>query len=55
MPDKRKFAVLGTGFWSLYQIPDWFEVGGVYLLSFWNCTHSRSLNVSERFGNPRFE
>jgi hypothetical protein len=23
-----KFVVMGTGFWSHYQIPAWFEVGG---------------------------
>jgi hypothetical protein len=28
---RLRFAVLGTGFWSHYQIPAWFEVGGVEL------------------------
>lgn len=53
MPDKLKFAVLGTGFWSLYQIPAWFEVGGVELVACWNRTHARALTVAERFGIPR--
>jgi hypothetical protein len=27
-----KFAVMGAGFWSLYQIPAWFEVGGAMMI-----------------------
>lgn len=50
---KLKFAVLGTGFWSLYQIPAWFEVGGVELVACWNRTHTRALGVAERFAIPR--
>ena len=53
MSDKLKFAVLGTGFWSHYQIPAWYEVGGVELVACWNRTHSRALSVAERFGISR--
>ena len=53
MSDKLKFAVLGTGFWSLYQIPAWFEVGGVELVACWNRTHARAQKVAERFGIPK--
>ncbi|MEA3334354.1 MAG: Gfo/Idh/MocA family oxidoreductase [Chloroflexota bacterium] len=53
MSDKLRFAVLGTGFWSHYQIPAWFEVGGVELVAVWNRTHSRALAVAEKFGVPQ--
>jgi predicted dehydrogenase len=48
-----RFAVLGTGFWSLYQIPAWFEVGGVELVAVYNRTVSKAERVAERFGVPR--
>jgi len=50
---KLKFAVLGTGFWSLYQIPAWFEVGGVELVAVYNRTVSKAEKVAERFGVPK--
>lgn len=52
MPELR-FAVLGTGFWSLYQIPAWFEVGGVRPVAAYNRTVSRAEQVAKRFGIPR--
>ncbi len=48
-----KGAILGTGFWSLYQIPAWFEVGGVDLVACWNRTTARAEAVAQRFGIPR--
>ena len=48
-----KFAVLGTGFWSSYQIPAWFEVGGVELVAVYNRTVSKAEQVAARFGVPR--
>ena len=48
-----KFAVLGTGFWSLYQIPAWYEVGGVELVAVYNRTVSKAEKVAERFNVPR--
>jgi predicted dehydrogenase len=50
---KLRFAVLGTGFWSLYQIPAWFEVGGVELVAVYNRTVSKAERVAERFGVPK--
>jgi predicted dehydrogenase len=47
---KLKFAVLGTGFWSLYQIPAWFEVGGVELVAVYNRTVSKAEKVAQKFG-----
>lgn len=52
MPD-LKFAVFGTGFWSLYQIPGWLEVGGVQPVAAYNRTLSRAQEVAGRFGIPR--
>ena len=52
MPD-LKCAVFGTGFWSLYQIPAWQEVGGVQIVAAYNRTVSRAENVARRFGIPR--
>jgi predicted dehydrogenase len=46
-------AVFGTGFWSLYQIPAWHEVGGVDIVACYNRTVSRAEKVAERFGIPR--
>jgi predicted dehydrogenase len=49
---KLRFAVLGTGFWSHYQIPAWFEVGGVELVAVYNRTVSKAQKVAEKFGAP---
>lgn len=46
-------AILGTGFWSLYQIPAWHEVGGVDIVACWNRTKSRAEGVAQRFGIPK--
>ena len=44
-----KFAVFGTGFWSHYQIPAWFEVGGVELVALYNRTVAKAERVAEKF------
>jgi predicted dehydrogenase len=48
-----KFAVLGTGFWAGFQVPAWFEVGGVNLVAAYNRTRARAEAFAERFGVPR--
>ena len=48
-----KFAVLGTGFWSWFQIPAWFEVGGVELVAAYNRTLSKAEKIAARFNIPR--
>ena len=53
MKAKLKFAVLGTGFWSHFQIPAWHEVGGVELVALYNRTVSKAEAVAEKFGVPR--
>ncbi len=45
-------AIFGTGFWSLYQIPAWHEVGGVDIVACYNRTVSRAESVAQRFGIP---
>jgi predicted dehydrogenase len=47
-----KFAVLGTGFWSLYQIPAWYEVGGARPIAAYNRTVSKAERVARQFGIP---
>jgi predicted dehydrogenase len=37
-----RFAVFGTGFWANFQIPAWFEVGGVELVALYNRTRSKA-------------
>ena len=51
MADLR-FAVFGTGFWSRYQIPAWFEVGGVDLVALYNRTVSKAEAAAELYGVP---
>ena len=51
MADLR-FAVLGTGFWSFFQIPAWLEVGGVRPVAAYNRTVSKAEQVARRFGIP---
>ena len=46
-------AVFGTGFWSLYQIPAWHEVGGVDIVACYNRTIVRAEGVAQRFGIPK--
>ena len=48
-----KFAVLGTGFWSNYQIPAWFEVGGIELAAVYNRTVAKAEKVAAKFNVPR--
>ncbi len=49
-----KFAVLGTGFWSTYQIPAWAEAGGAELVAVYNRTGSKAKATAKKFGVPRF-
>ena len=48
-----KFAIFGTGFWSLYQIPAWLEVGGAVPVAAYNRTRAKAEQVASRFGIPR--
>ena len=47
--EKLKFAVLGTGFWSKYQIAGWKELEGVELVAVYNRTVSKAEKIAEEF------
>jgi D-apiose dehydrogenase len=48
--ENLRFAVLGTGFWAHYQIPAWFEIGGVEIGALYNRTVSKAVITAEKFG-----
>lgn len=48
-----RFAVIGTGFWSNYQIPAWKELGGVELVAVCNRTREKAEDVAAKFGIPK--
>jgi D-apiose dehydrogenase len=52
MSDLR-FAVIGTGFWANYQIPAWFEVGGVQLVALYNRTVAKAEALAQKYDVPR--
>jgi len=51
MPNIR-IAIFGTGFWSNFQIPAWFEVGGVEIVAAYNRTLSKAEAVASKFNIP---
>lgn len=53
MAHRLKFAVLGCGFWSHFQIPAWHELEGVELVAVYNRTRSKAEEVAKKFGVPR--
>ncbi len=48
-----RFAVIGTGFWSNYQIPAWRELDGIELVAVCNRTRSKAEEVAARFEIPK--
>jgi predicted dehydrogenase len=51
--DKLKFAVLGCGFWSKFQIGAWSEVEDAELVAVYNRTLSKAQKIAEYFKVPR--
>jgi len=51
--DKLKFAVLGCGFWSKFQIGAWSEIDGAELVAVYNRTRSKAEKIAEYFKVPR--
>lgn len=49
---KLKFAVLGCGFWSKFQIGAWTEIEGVELVAVYNRTLSKAEKIAEYFKIP---
>jgi len=50
---KLKFAVLGCGFWSKFQIGAWSELEGIELVAVYNRTLSKAQNIADYFKVPR--
>ncbi|MBK9391935.1 MAG: Gfo/Idh/MocA family oxidoreductase [Bacteroidetes bacterium] len=50
---KLKFAVLGCGFWSKFQIGAWSELEGAELVAVYNRTLSKAQNIADCFKVPR--
>ena len=50
---KLKFAVLGCGFWSKFQIGAWSEIDGAELVAVYNRTISRAQKIAHYFNVPR--
>ena len=44
-----RFAVIGTGFWSHYQIAAWHEIQGVELVAVYNRTPEKAEVVAKKF------
>lgn len=47
-----RFAILGTGFWSQFQLAGWQELEGVECVALYNRTYSRAEALAHRFGVP---
>jgi predicted dehydrogenase len=47
--DKLKFAVLGCGFWSKFQIGAWSELEGAELVAVYNRTILKARNIADYF------
>ena len=50
---KLKFAVLGCGFWSKFQIGAWSELEDVELVAVYNRTFSKAQKIAENFKVPK--
>ncbi|MHA4806866.1 Gfo/Idh/MocA family protein [Flavitalea flava] len=53
MQKKLRFAVLGCGYWSQYQIKAWFELEGIELVALYNRTLSKAEALAVQFNVPR--
>jgi len=51
--ENLKFAVLGCGFWSKFQIGAWTEVEGPELVAVYNRTRSKAENIAGYFRVPK--
>ena len=48
-----RFAVIGTGFWSNYQIAAWNEIQGVELVAVYNRTLEKADAIAKKFNIPK--
>ena len=51
---KKRFAILGCGFWSQFQLGAWQELEGVECVALYNRTLSKAEALASRFGVPAF-
>jgi D-apiose dehydrogenase len=49
-----RFAIIGTGFWSRYQIAAWRELRGVECVALFSRTRAEAEALSREFGIARF-
>lgn len=49
---KLKFAILGCGYWSQFQLGAWQELPGVECVALYNRTLSKANDLAGRFGVP---
>jgi predicted dehydrogenase len=47
---KLRCGLIGAGFWARFQLPGWYESGGVECVAVSNRTRSRAEWLAERFG-----
>ncbi len=47
-----RFAILGTGFWSRYQLAGWRELPGVECVALFNRTRQKAEALAKEFGVP---
>jgi len=47
-----RFAILGTGFWSRFQLAGWQELDGVQCAALYNRTRARAEALADEFGVP---
>ena len=50
--EKLKFAILGCGFWSQFQLGAWQELDGAECVALYNRTLSKADDLARRFGIP---
>lgn len=47
-----RYAILGTGFWSRYQLAAWRELAGAQCIALYNRTRSKAERLAGEFGVP---
>jgi predicted dehydrogenase len=52
MDRKLRFALLGAGFWSRFQLAGWHELAGVECCAIYNRTRHKAEELARQFGVP---
>ncbi|MHB1356994.1 MAG: Gfo/Idh/MocA family protein [Anaerolineae bacterium] len=53
MQPRKRFAILGTGFWARYQLAGWRELAGAECVALYNRTLSKAQALANEFGIAR--